>query len=172
MEIYTNALTIVDREALVIRVFGYTSNGLPGLEIIGLGNYSKLIKEKIVFLLRSQSLKVPLARYVIGVETNRFLKPESSQFLELPIMLLYLVLSNNISMVGLDRCLCGGHLSSNRMITEFDYLKYLSHQESHYTILCSSNTLPSDYRTISLGEVFDNKISFTISSRNESFDHH
>lgn len=164
MEIYTNALTFIDHKPQVIRVFGYTSNGLPGLEIIGLGNYSRLIKEKIVFLLRSQSIKVPLGRYVIGVESSKALKPESSQFLELPILLLYLALSKNISVVGMNRCLCGGYVGSSGVIKELDYSQFISELSAQYTLLSSRAFGESEYQTISLRNILMDKVSFEFSS--------
>ena len=46
-------------------VFGYSTRGIPGLEIVGLGQKGRLIKEKILYLNRKNNLKIPPRRYVI-----------------------------------------------------------------------------------------------------------
>ncbi len=46
-----------------VDIFGYTSHGIPGLEIVGLGKYGKSVKEKFIYLTRVKNLKVPKKRY-------------------------------------------------------------------------------------------------------------
>ncbi|MBL7663634.1 MAG: hypothetical protein JNM93_00760 [Bacteriovoracaceae bacterium] len=97
----------------VVTFFGYTSKGLPGIELVGLGKYSKQIKEKLVYLCRSRSIPMPLQRFMIcldnhacldGLDTNEI------QWIELPIFLLFLQLMKKISIRSLENCLCGGYL--------------------------------------------------------------
>jgi hypothetical protein len=99
---------------LAVDIFGYASKGIPGLEIIGLGNISKNIKEKLIFLTRSNQLKLPLKRFVIGIEPiGNFPKEkmrEEIKFLELPILILFWRLAKILPISCLNKCMCSGYV--------------------------------------------------------------
>ena len=99
---------------LPVDIFGYVSKGLPGLEIIGLGSLSKNIKEKLIFLTRSNQLKLPLKRFVIGIEPlGNFPKEkmrEEIKFLELPILILFWRLAKILPISCLKKCICSCHV--------------------------------------------------------------
>jgi hypothetical protein len=99
---------------LPVDIFGYASKGIPGLEIIGLGSISKNIKEKLIFLTRSNQLKLPLKRFVIGIEPlGTFSKEkmrEEIKFLELPILILFWRLAKILPISCLKKCISSGYV--------------------------------------------------------------
>ncbi|GAB4014319.1 MAG: hypothetical protein Fur0010_12290 [Bdellovibrio sp.] len=100
------------REVEIIQIFGYTSRGIPGLEIVGLGQQGRAIKEKIVYINKKLNLDIPNRRYLICIENELIdtLSKSERRFLELPVWLLYLKLSGNIPIHGLRDVLSGGRL--------------------------------------------------------------
>jgi hypothetical protein len=96
--------------------FGHSSHGVPGLEIIGLGPYGKVLKEKIIYLSKSRNLKFPLLRYVICMEGPGTLsgigRKESldSEWFDLPIFILYLALGGHLSIGRLEECIALGKI--------------------------------------------------------------
>ena len=53
-----------------VRVFGFSTKGVPSLEINGLGKLSKNVKEKIIYLTRTRKLQIPMRRFVICLDLN------------------------------------------------------------------------------------------------------
>lgn len=51
-----------------VEIFGYSTRGLPGLEIVGLGGSGRQLKEKLIYITRLQKVGLPLNRYVLCVE--------------------------------------------------------------------------------------------------------
>ena len=101
-----------------VEIFGYSTRGVPGLEITGLGAQARGMTQKFVFLSRARHLKVPFKRYQICVEAplqSGIDVKEALTWLELPLLLLYWQLAEVISIFNLDQCLCSGrvHVSGN-----------------------------------------------------------
>lgn len=105
---------IYKRRVFPVSIFGYVSKGLPGVELFGLGSLSKGIKEKLIFLTRSNQLKLPLKRFVIGIETTenhpREKIREEVKFLELPILILFWRLAKILPISSLKQCLTSGYI--------------------------------------------------------------
>lgn len=105
----------------LVNIFGYTSQGLPGIEIIGLNGLGRIIKEKLLFLSKSQSLRFPLKRYVIGVEMQDSAKDfevEALRWLEFPILLSFWTLCDFLPISKLEDCLACGKVSVSGKIEE------------------------------------------------------
>jgi hypothetical protein len=97
-----------------VDIFGYTSHGIPGLEIIGLGKYGKSVKEKFIYLTRVKNLKVPKKRFVICVEgefEGKKFKDEEYRYLELPMLLMLWSLSGNLALKSLEDCFSSGKVN-------------------------------------------------------------
>lgn len=101
---YSGIARVRTQHKNVTEIFGYTNKGLPGIEIIGLGNQSRVIKEKILFLLRENRIKIPLKRFVICINLTgkKALSLESIRDLELPIFMILLSLSGKIEYQEID----------------------------------------------------------------------
>ncbi len=106
-------------------IFGYSTRGIPGLEVVGLGKRGRLLKEKLNFVNKRADIRVPAKRYVICIDNEIIEKIEHKSFrwLELPTLLLYWSLAEIIQVSNLDMCLCGGTLSTSGEIKSFHMTK-------------------------------------------------
>lgn len=117
-----------------VTIFGYTTKGVPGLEINGIGKLSKNVKEKLIFLTRSRKLPLPLRRFVICVDVNDLSeqKIENLKWLEFPLLLMFWFLGGMIPISKLNDCLCSGWIAANGNIYQMpkeSNLYHLAQQE-------------------------------------------
>ena len=98
-----------------IHIFGYCSKGVPGLEVCGLRQQSRLIKEKLIFISKARGVKIPLRRYILCTTDLKGQKIDNREFawLELPLLILFWNLSGVISIKNLENCLVSGQVSVN-----------------------------------------------------------
>lgn len=95
-------------------LYGYTTKGLPGIEIIGLGSMGRVLKEKIIFITRELGKKYPMRRYVLSIEgLEEFNKNEQKELknLELGFLILFWKLADIVSISGLEKSLCSGQIN-------------------------------------------------------------
>jgi|GEM_PF-2626818 len=101
----------------IIEIFGYSSQGLPGVEVIGPGKFSRTLKEKIIFFTKLKKIKLPLKRYILCLDlTENSGERAQYQNLELPFLLLLWHLAGVLPMKRIDDCLAYGRISSNGKI--------------------------------------------------------
>lgn len=146
----------------LIDIFGYSSKGLPGLDIVGLGQAGRLIKEKFVYLSRTSGLKIPVKRYVLCVEDSAFLREvgqDEVRWLELPLLILFWGLAEQFQFAKLEDCIACGHVHpSGRILSRVPDLKEVG-DESFYKIISKSspgpshNWLPLDQMFSDLGDM-------------------
>ncbi len=110
MEIKINALVLNRNNYQWCEVFGYTSKGQPGIEIIGLGSRGRSIKEKLTYLSKRRKLTFPVLRFVICVEGENLEKADV-EYLELPILLAFWSMANIVPIKRLDQCFCSAKVS-------------------------------------------------------------
>jgi len=97
-------LTFVD-------IFAYSSRGIPGIEVVGLGPLGRSIKEKFYFFSRENRLKIPPRRYVLCLDIQGMPKrSEDLNFLELPLLILFWSLAEVLSLKNIDKCVASGKL--------------------------------------------------------------
>lgn len=94
-------------------IFGYATNSVPGIEILGLGNRGRLLKEKLVYLTRERGLKLKPVRYVISIEADIELRNTILKEIELPILLVLWHLAGLIPIECLSDCICVGEIQIN-----------------------------------------------------------
>lgn len=144
METQIKSLIITQQKAKLLHLFGYSSQGLPGLEIIIPGINTKFIKEKMIFITRVRKLPVPLKRYVICVDAKIDPKENNNwEFLELPLLLLFWSLANVIPVTNLSNCFCIGRISADGKIQT---LEFDQHFYDHLHITRKLNCI-NDLRT-------------------------
>ncbi len=99
----------------ISEAFGYSTRGVPGLDIVGVGKRGRVLKEKLNYINRKIGVKIPPKRYVICLSDEYMEKVELGTFrwLELPCLLLYWSLAEVINISNLDSCLCAGILSTS-----------------------------------------------------------
>ncbi|EQC52240.1 hypothetical protein [Bacteriovorax sp. DB6_IX] len=102
----------------IMEIFGYSTKGVPGLEIVGLGNRGKSIKEKFVYLNKKLGLKLPPRRFVLCVEDSMIssCKDDLYRWLELPFLIMYWSMAMVLPIQNLDNCLCGGMITARGKI--------------------------------------------------------
>lgn len=97
-----------------VDIFGYASNGIPGIEIVGLGKYSRSMKEKFIYLSRERKLRFPLKRFVLCIEgevEGKKFKEEEYRYLELPLLLMLWSLTGHLPLGHLEDCFASGKIS-------------------------------------------------------------
>ena len=108
------------RRDRLIDLFGYTTKGIPGVDIIGPGKNGKVMREKFIFLSRSLHLRLPLKRFVLCMEENPLIKEAEAheiKWLELPLLILFWTLAEQLEFGKLEDCLSCGHISVSGKIT-------------------------------------------------------
>lgn len=114
MENRINSVLLGNSGTILVDIFGYSSHGLPGLEIIGLGQHARAIKEKFIYLSKMRKLQIPLRRYVLCVEARGLNRPISSaetQYLECPLLLCFWSLAQQLYIPRLEGCLSAGQVN-------------------------------------------------------------
>jgi len=107
-----------------VEIFGYSSRGIPGIEVNGFGCFNKIFKEKIIFSLKNRKIKLPLKRFVLSTTIPiQIIKKhhEDYTWLELPAFIIILKLLDSIPIRNLDNCFCSGKVNLNGKINIFDY---------------------------------------------------
>lgn len=97
-----------------VDIFGYASNGIPGVEIVGLGKYSRGVKEKFIYLSREKKLRFPLKRFVLCIEgeiEGKKFKEEEYRYLELPLLIMLWSLTGHLPLGHLEDCFAAGKIS-------------------------------------------------------------
>lgn len=99
----------------VISIFGYTTKGIPGIEIKGMGKEGLFLKEKLIYLTRLNKIKMPLNRFVICIDLHKVNKvsPDESRWLELPLLILFWHMIGVLPIGKLDDCFVAGTVSSS-----------------------------------------------------------
>ncbi len=110
MEIKINSIIPTRNSHSQVQVFGYTTKGLPGLEVLGLNGKGRLIKEKLVYLSKKRRLRYPLKRFVLCVEGTELDKSQV-EYLELPLMICFWSMANLIPLKRLDNCFASARVS-------------------------------------------------------------
>lgn len=146
-----------------VQLFGYATNSIPGIEIVGLGRGGRALKEKLIFFTRKLRLKLPIKRFVLCLEEDNLPVGDLS-YLEFPLLFLLLNLAEIIQLGMLEDSLCSGRLLLNGTILFPSLTKYLQQTEadrSERTLLLSvhsCNTLNlKEYRYIVVEDLFEER---------------
>ncbi len=97
-----------------VDIFGYSSKGIPGIEIVGIGKHARAMKEKFIFLSREKKLKFPLRRFVLCIEGDvegKKFKDEEYRYLELPLLIMLWSLTGHLPLSHLEDCFASGKIS-------------------------------------------------------------
>lgn len=98
-----------------IEIFGYSSHGVPGIEING--NVPKILKQKLIFLTRYYQIKLPMRRFVLCLDDSLFSKGVQYQHhFELPFMILLWSLGGITKFKKFDDCVSAGSFDLNGVI--------------------------------------------------------
>jgi hypothetical protein len=151
-----------------VQLFGYVTNSIPGIEIVGLGKSGRAIKEKLVFFTRRLNIRLPIKRFVLCLEDDSLPVGDIS-YLEFPLFFLLLNLADVVQLAMLENCLCSGRLMLNGgiLIPRFGKLQDQKGEKLESTLLVSMQDSMSAKRSqkfIVIDELFkDRGIGVTIS---------
>ena len=113
METRTKGLFRGAKGPEVVDLFAYSTNGVPGLEIVGPGKTGKTIKEKFIYISKERKLLIPLKRYIVCVEAGaapKDIERDELAWLEFPMLLLFWAMSGNVALTKLEDCLSSGRV--------------------------------------------------------------
>lgn len=103
-----------------LTVFGYSSKGVPGLEIHAPNKQTRNLKEKIIYLNRIRGIKLPVRRIVLCVDVNEVSAHGAQlKWLELPILLAFWHLIGALNVPRLDDCICSGEVRVSGEIVHY-----------------------------------------------------
>lgn len=110
METRLKTFINLNHNEALIDLFGYSTHGLPGVEICGLGgSLGRIVKEKIIFLTKISTLKLPLKRFVLCVEQKNLQTSwKPTQHIELPLLILFWTLTGHLKIRNLEECVTSG----------------------------------------------------------------
>jgi hypothetical protein len=123
MQTQINAFLETKAGGMVVKIFGYSTKSVPGLEIVGLGKFSTSIKQKFIYLTRERGIKLPLKRFVICLEQNDLVKDldiDDVKWLEFPLLLIFWYLAEAIPIKTFEDCLCSGYISTSGNIVHHE----------------------------------------------------
>lgn len=125
-----------------VDIFGHTSKGIPGVEIVGLGAQGRCIKEKFTQISRELKMRIPPLKYTLCVEINECYKlsKDDLSYVELPLLIIFWSLASQIPIKNLSDCLAYGKVSVDRdiFIPEWVIPSYLSYKKNMVKIISLS----------------------------------
>ncbi len=129
MQTQISAIYLTPKGTQEITLFGYATKSIPGIEIVGLKHFGKIIKEKFIFLSRSRNLKIPLKKYTLCCESfPQDIDVINYVWLEFPLLLLYWSLSEQIKIKSLEQCYASGSITSQGEIQLLNHESKLKNQ--------------------------------------------
>lgn len=130
MQTYINSFQIIDRKFKTFKIFGYSSKGMPGVEVVGFGKQSRLLKEKLIYFTKTYGIRVSNRKYVICLEEDesRVLQNNEMLWFEVPSLILLWTLADVFPLKNINECFCSGKLratgeiedyQANKMVVDF-----------------------------------------------------
>lgn len=104
----------INNKIHLVNLFGHANRGVPGIDMIGMGRWGKIIREKIIYFTRQEEVNSTLRKYTLCIEEGHLFTGKNEEFsknLELPLLLLYWSLSKRIPIQHLEDCLAVGSVS-------------------------------------------------------------
>jgi hypothetical protein len=157
------ALVPSGEKEITVDLFGYTTKGIPGLEIVGMGKNSRQLKEKLIYLSRLQPEGLPLSRFVLCLDENTNtaqLKEDQLRWLEIPFLILFWSLAGLVPLDHLENCYSSGTIGVSGSITLRDpCLVEIPSKRSIY-IGHLKQAIPPSWFHISIDDIFKNRPGF------------
>ena len=121
MFLRVNSILPVGTDYKVVSLFGYRSNGVPGIEIKGLPCAQNIVREKLVYLSKLYGVKVPIRKFHLCLDLPKEvskLKKEliDDRYFDLPLLLLYWSLAEVIKIQSIEYCFALGKIQSDGRI--------------------------------------------------------
>ena len=116
-----NSILPTTQDYKVVSLFGYRTNGIPGIELKGLPNNQNIVREQLVYLSKMFGIKVPIRRFHLCIDMPKeFLRMKKDlvedRFLDLPLLLLYWSLAEVIKIQELEYVFSFGRIEPDGQI--------------------------------------------------------
>ena len=139
----------------LIDLFGYSTRGMPSLEVYAHPRTSKVLKEKILFLTKARKMQLPPRRYVLCMDLGQMKRPlDDFGNFELPFLLLFWSLAKALPIKKLDDCVCMGEVHVDGLIISKelspDHIHLLHFAKKNFKIIDVERKHPPSFSTISL----------------------
>lgn len=129
----------------VCEIFGYSTRGIPGLEVVGLGGKGKSIKEKFIYFNKRYKIPIPPRRFVLCVDDQLLLTSKEGlyRWLELPFLIMYWSMAGVVPIENLSNCLCSGTLSATGHVETLETETFMTGEvrelvENGYNVIAKS----------------------------------
>lgn len=112
MQTYINSFQIIDRKLKTFKIFGYASKGMPGVEVVGFGKQSRLIKEKLIYFTKTFGMRINNKKYVLCLDESdsRLLRSDDLMWFEVPSLILFWTLSDVVPLKNIHDCFASGKM--------------------------------------------------------------
>ncbi len=151
-------------------LFGYSTRGIPGLEIVGMGMRARTVKEKLMFISRQQEGSLPLNRFVLGIDpVLKIQKDDDLNYLELPLLILYWSLLGWIPLKSLENCFSSGRVLPGGALIPWTPKKLSSRKITDGKLWITSRWLqtPQGFFNLPLEELIQSRQVVYIPPRNQ-----
>lgn len=143
-----------------VTIFGYSNKSVPGLEIQGLGQLGRNMKEKFIFLCKERNITFPFKRYLLCIDLSEIranLEKESTHYLELPFLMTFFYLGGLLPIRTLADCLTVGRVSAEGKVTEpkLPLSKLVGFNQEDVKIITSCFNDLGEYKHIPTQEVME-----------------
>lgn len=145
----------IGKDFVLTPIFGYANRGVPGIEIIGLGNQGRSLKEKIIYLNKLNGWDIPQRKYLLCFENEEWdmVRKMDRRHVELPIWLLYMKLAGKIKMRTMKDVVAAGKLSSRGEIDCFNFSELMAARWNKNDLVPIVQSQTDNMRTIPLEEL-------------------
>ena len=125
MENRLTSLIKTDKGMIKIELFGYSSKGTPGIEIVGEAKFTRALKEKMIYISKTRGLHIPFKRYVIVMEMDQSQKMRLHElkWLELPMLLIFWSLADILPIKTFKNCICTGAIDISGRIESATWIE-------------------------------------------------
>ncbi len=158
MQSYINTYQCYNNKLNFFKLFAYSSRGIPGLEINGLGSQGKLIREKIIYISKIKKLKIPNRKFMICLDQENISSLISTDIylFELPISILFFSLSGIIKMHNFNNLFASGYFDTNGEIFVKLYEGLKSDLREEQILLIDKKSPFMKERTININDIWNN----------------
>lgn len=164
-----NSIVPTGQDYKVVSLFGYRTNGIPGIEMKGLPNNQNIVREKLVYLSKMFGIKVPIRRFHLCIDIPKELlrmKKEliEDRFLDLPLLLLYWSLAEVVKIQELEYVFSLGRIEPDGQIIvpkiSETYLRHLDgvireKTSRSITMITSKEVSYPDVRCITISSILN-----------------
>ena len=142
----------------LVDIFGYTTRGMPSLELHGSWQMAKLFKEKILFLTKSRKMLLPPRRYILCMDMDQGrCDTESMRDFELPFLILFWSLGEILPIRRLEDCVCAGRIYINGLIQpkklNQEYIQFLINCKEKFKFIGEAENISPSIPLISLNSL-------------------